>query len=89
MKESDTIKNMIHSLIFETIDSFVYDICNYDDAYYTKNEFLSNIEALTMLAPHIQHEMLFKFLYESKVNTFNYYLQNEDIFVNQYLNILT
>lgn len=89
LKESDTIKNMIHSLIFKTIDSFVYDICNYDDAYYTKNEFLNNMETLTMLAPHIQHEMLFKFLYESKVNTFNYYLQNEDIFVEQYLNILT
>ena len=89
MKESDQIKNMIQSLIFETIDSFVYDICNYNDAYYTKKEFLNNMEALTMLAPHIQHEMLFKFLYESKINTFNYYLQNKDIFIEQYLNILT
>ena len=89
MKETDTIKNMIHTLIYDTIDSFVYDICNYDNAYYTKEEFLNNIEVLTMLAPHIQNEMLFKFLYESKVNTFNYYLQNKDIFVEQYLNILT
>lgn len=89
MKETDTIKNMIHTLIYDTIDSFIYDICNYDGAYYFREEFLNNIEVLTMLAPHIQNEMLFKFLYESKVNTFNYYLQNKDIFVEQYLNILT
>ena len=89
MKETDTIKNMIHTLIYDTIDSFVYDICNYDGAYYFKEEFLNNIEVLTMLAPHLQHEILFKFLYESKLNTFNYYLQNKDIFVEQYLNILT
>lgn len=53
MKESDKIKNMIHTLIFDTIDSFVYDICNYDGAYYFKEEFLNNIEVLTMLAPHV------------------------------------
>lgn len=89
MKELDKIKTMIDNLIFETIDTFVYNICHYDEAYYTKEEFLNNIQTLTILAPHIQHEMLFRFLYESKVNTFNYYLQNKDVFVEQYLNILT
>ena len=72
-----------------TIDGLILE----EDFSYTEilkiNQFLNNIEVLNMLAPHVQHEMLFKFLYESKLNTFNYYLQNKDIFVEQYLNILT
>ena len=89
LRETNQLKSMIYELIGDTIDSFVYNICNYDGAYYTKEEFLTNVQTLTILDPHVQHEMLFRFLYESKVNTFNYYLQNKDVFVEQYLNILT
>lgn len=89
LKENNTLKSIVYQLIGDTIESFVYDICDYDGAYYFREEFLNNIQILNILAPHIQHEMLFKFLYESKVNTLNYYLQNKDIFVEQYLNILT
>lgn len=89
LREINQLKSIIYKLIEKTIDSFVYDICNYDDTYYTKNEFLSNMETLTMLDPHIQHELLFNFLCKSNVNTLNYYLENKDVFVEQYLNILT
>lgn len=89
LRETNQLKSMIYELIGDTIDSFVYDICNYDGAHYTKEEFLSNIQTLTILDPHVQHELLFNFLYKSNVNTLNYYLENKDVFVEQYLNILT
>ena len=89
LRETNQLKSMIYELIGDTIDSFVYDICNYDGTYYTKEEFLSNVQTLTILDPHVQHELLFNFLYKSNVNTLNYYLENKDIFVEQYLNILT
>jgi len=89
LRETNQLKSMIYELIGDTIDSFVYDICNYDGAYYTKEKFLSNVQTLTILDPHVQHELLFNFLYKSNVNTLNYYLENKDVFVEQYLNILT
>ena len=89
LKETNQLKSMIYNLIGDTIDNFVYDICHYDEAYYTKEEFLNNIQTLTTLDPHVQHELLFNFLYKSNVNTLNYYLENKDVFVEQYLNILT
>lgn len=89
LRETNQLKSMIYELIGDTIDSFVYDICNYDGAYYTKEEFLSNVQILTILDPHVQHELLFNFLYKSNVNTLNYYLENKDMFVKQYLDILT
>ena len=89
LRETNQLKSIIYELIGDTIDNFVYDICNYDSAYYTKEEFLSNLQTLTILDPHAQHELLFNFLYKSNVNTLNYYLKNKDIFVEQYLNILT
>ena len=89
LRETNQLKSIIYELIEDTIDNFVYDICNYDSAYYTKEEFLSNLQTLTILDPHAQHELLFNFLYKSNVNTLNYYLKNKDIFVEQYLNILT
>jgi hypothetical protein len=89
LKETNQLKSMIYNLIGHTIDNFVYDICHYDEAYYTKEEFLNNIQTLTILDPHVQHELLFNFLYKSNVNTLNYYLENKNVFVEQYLNILT
>ena len=89
LRETNQLKSMIYELIGDTIDSFVYDICNYDGAYYTKEEFLNNVQTLTILDSHVQHEFLFNFLYKSNVNTLNYYLENKDVFVEQYLNILT
>lgn len=90
IKEKNEIKKIIYKLINDTIDSFVYDITNYDEAYYTKDEFLNNMDSLTILVPENQHELLFQFLYnETNLKTVDYYIQNEDIFVDQYLNILT
>ena len=90
IKEKNEIKKIIYKLIDTTIDSFVYDVTDYDNAYYTRDEFLSNIDQLTVLSPETQHELLYLFLYdETTLKTINYYIQNKDIFVEKYLNILT
>ena len=90
IKEKNDIKKIIYKLIDSTIDSFVYDVTNYDNAYYTRDEFLNNIDQLTILTPETQHELLYLFLYdESNLKTVDYYIQNKDIFIEQYLNILT
>ena len=90
IKEKNDIKKIIYKLIDSTIDSFVYDVTDYDTAYYTRDEFLNNMDQLTILAPETQHELLYLFLYdESNLKTVDYYIQNKDIFVEKYLNILT
>ena len=90
IKEKNEIKKIIYKLIDATIDAFVYDVTNYNNAYYTRDEFLNNMDQLTILTPETQHELLYLFLYdESNLKTVDYYIQNEDIFVEQYLNILT
>lgn len=90
LKSSDNIKTLIYGLIDQTLDSFVYDICNYHEDYYTKNDFLHNIDELLALDPQVQHECLYQYLYdEIALKTFNYYLNNEDAFIDLYLQILT
>lgn len=90
IKEKNEIKKIIYKLIDATIDSFVYDVTDYDNAYYTRDEFLNNMDQLTILAPETQHELLYLFLYdETTLKTINYYIQNKDIFIEKYLNILT
>lgn len=90
LKSSDSIKTHIYELIDQTFDSFVYDICNYHEDYYTKNDFLQNVDSLLSLDPQVQHECLYQYLYdEITLKTFNYYLNNKDAFVELYLQILT
>ena len=90
LKASDTVKALIYELIDQTLDSFVYDICNYHDDYYTKNDFLQNVDSLLSLDPQVQHECLYQYLYdEITLKTFNYYMNNKDAFVELYLQILT
>lgn len=90
LKASDTVKALIYELIDQTLDSFVYDICNYHKDYYTKNDFLQNVDSLLSLDPQVQHECLYQYLYdEITLKTFNYYLNNKDAFVELYIQILT
>lgn len=90
LKSSNSIKTHIYELIDQTLDSFVYDICNYHEDYYTKNEFLQNVDSLLSLDPQVQHECLYQFLYDDiTLKTFNYYMNNQDAFVELYLQILT
>lgn len=90
LKASDTVKALIYELIDQTLDSFVYDICNYHEDYYTKNDFLQNVDSLLSLDPQVQHECLYQFLYDDiTLKTFNYYMNNQDAFVELYLQILT
>lgn len=90
LKSSDSIKRLIYELIDQTFDSFIYDICNYHNDYYTKEDFLHNIDELLALDPQVQHECLYQYLYdEITLKTFNYYLENKDAFVDLYLQILT
>ena len=90
LKASDTVKALIYKLIDQTLDSFVYDICNYHEDYYTKNDFLQNVDSLLSLDPQVQHECLYQFLYDDiTLKTFNYYMNNQDAFVELYLQILT
>lgn len=90
LKASDTIKALIYELIDQTLDSFVYDICNYHEDYYTKNDFLQNVDSLLSLDPQVQHECLYQYLYdEITLKTFNYYMNNQDAFIDLYLQILT
>lgn len=90
LKASDTVKALIYELIDQTLDSFVYDICNYHEDYYTKNDFLQNVDSLLSLDPQVQHECLYQYLYdEITLKTFNYYMNNEDAFVELYIQILT
>lgn len=90
LKASDTVKALIYKLIDQTLDSFVYDICNYHEDYYTKNDFLQNVDSLLSLDPQVQHECLYQYLYdEITLKTFNYYMNNKDAFVELYLQILT
>ena len=91
LKSSDSIKTLIYELIDQTLNSFVYDICNYhDDDYYNKNEFLQNVDSLLSLDPQVQHECLYQFLYDDiTLKTFNYYMNNQDAFVELYIQILT
>ena len=90
LKSSDSIKTHIYELIDQTLDSFVYDICNYHEDYYTKNDFLQNIDSLLSLDPQVQHECLYQYLYdEITLKTFNYYMNNQDAFIELYIQILT
>lgn len=90
LKSSDRIKRLIYELIDQTFDSFIYDICNYHNDYYTKEDFLHNIDELLALDPQVQHECLYQYLYdEITLKTFNYYLNNKDAFVELYIQILT
>ena len=90
LKASDTVKALIYELIEQTLDSFVYDICNYHEDYYTKEDFLHNIDELLALDPQVQHECLYQYLYdEITLKTFNYYMNNQDAFVELYIQILT
>lgn len=90
LKSSDSIKTLIYELIDQTSDSFVYDICNYHKDYYTKNDFLHNIDELLTLDPQVQHECLYQYLYdEITLKTFNYYMNNQDAFIELYIQILT
>ena len=90
LKASDTVKALIYKLIDQTLDSFVYDICNYHEDYYTKNDFLQNIDSLLSLDPQVQHECLYQFLYDDiTLKTFNYYMNNQDAFTEQYIEIIT
>lgn len=89
LKSSDSIKRLIYELIDQTLDSFVYDISNYHEDYYTKNDLLQNVDSLLSLDPQVQHECLYQYLYdEITLKTFNYYLNNKDAFVELYLQIL-
>ena len=90
LKTSDTIKALIYELIDQTLDSFIYDICNYHNDYYTKEDFLHNIDELLTLDPQVQHECLYQYLYdEITLKTFKYYLNNKDTFIELYIQILT
>ena len=90
LKASDTVKALIYELMDQTLDSFVYDICNYHEDYYTKNDFLQNVDSLLSLDPQVQHECLYQFLYDDiTLKTFNYYMNNQDAFIDLYLQILT
>lgn len=90
LKSSDNIKTHIYELIYQTFDSFIYDICNYHNDYYTKEDFLHNVDELLALDPQVQHECLYQYLYdEITLKTFNYYLNNKDAFVELYIQILT
>lgn len=90
LKSSDNIKTNIYELIDQTFDSFVYDICNYHEDYYTKNDFLQNVDSLLSLDPQVQHECIYQFLYDDiTLKTFNYYLNNKNAFTELYMQILT
>jgi hypothetical protein len=90
LKASDTVKALIYELIDQTLDSFVYDICNYHEDYYTKDDFLQNVDSLLSLDPQVQHECIYQYLYdEITLKTFNYYMNNQDAFVELYIQILT
>ena len=90
LKASDTVKALIYELIDQTFDSFIYDICNYHEDYYTKNDFLQNVDSLLSLDPQVQHECLYQFLYDDiTLKTFNYYMNNQDAFTEQYIEIIT
>lgn len=90
LKTSDTVKALIYELIDQTLDSFVYDICNYHEDYYTKNDFLQNVDSLLSLDPQVQHECLYQFLYDDiTLKTFNYYMNNQDAFTELYIEIIT
>lgn len=91
LKTSDTIKALIYELIDQTLDSFVYDICNYhNDDYYNKNDFLQNVDSLLSLNPQVQHECIYQFLYDDiTLKTFDYYMNNQDVFTELYMQIIT
>ena len=90
LKTSDTIKALIYELIDQTLDSFIYDICNYHDESYTKNDFLQNIDSLLSLDPQVQHECIYQFLYDDiTLKTFDYYMNNQDVFTELYMQIIT
>lgn len=90
LKSSDSIKTLIYELIDQTLDSFVYDICNYHNDYYTKNDFLQNVDSLLSLDPQVQHECLYQFLYDDiTLKTFNYYMNNQDALTELYIEIIT
>lgn len=91
LKTSDTIKALIYELIDQTLDSFVYDICNYhNDDYYNKNDFLQNVDSLLSLDPQVQHECIYQFLYNDiTLKTFDYYMNNQDVFTELYMQIIT
>lgn len=90
LKTSDTIKALIYELIDQTLDSFIYDICNYHDKSYTKNDFLQNIDSLLSLDPQVQHECIYQFLYDDiTLKTFDYYMNNQDVFTELYMQIIT
>ena len=90
LKSSDNIKTIIYELIDQTLDSFVYDICNYHNDYYTKKDFLHNLDELLTLDPQVQHECLYQYLYNDiTLKTFNYYINNKNAFTELYMQILT
>lgn len=90
LKSSDNIKTIIYELIDQTLESFVYDICNYHNDYYTKKDFLHNLDELLTLDPQVQHECLYQYLYNDiTLKTFNYYLNNKNAFTELYMQILT
>lgn len=90
LKSSNNIKTIIYELIDQTLDSFVYDICNYHNDYYTKKDFLHNLDELLTLDPQVQHECLYQYLYNDiTLKTFNYYLNNKNAFTELYMQILT
>lgn len=90
LMSSDNIKTIIYELIDQTLDSFVYDICNYHNDYYTKKDFLHNLDELLTLDPQVQHECLYQYLYNDiTLKTFNYYLNNKNAFTELYMQILT
>lgn len=90
LKSSDNIKTIIYELIDQTLDSFVYDICNYHNDYYTKKDFLHNLDELLTLDPQVQHECLYQYIYNDiTLKTFNYYLNNKNAFTELYMQILT
>lgn len=90
LKSSDSIKTHIYELINQTFDSFIYDICNYHNDYYTKKDFLQNVDSLLSLDPQVQHECLYQFLYDDiTLKTFNYYMNNQDALTELYIEIIT
>jgi hypothetical protein len=90
LKSSDSIKTHIYELIDQTFDSFIYDICNYHNDYYTKKDFLQNVDSLLSLDSQVQHECLYQFLYDDiTLKTFDYYMNNQDVFTELYMQIIT
>lgn len=47
--KTSTVKSMAYKMINDAIPDFIYDICNYHNEGYTKNDFIRNIETFTWI----------------------------------------